>query len=47
MYWREGRAPTPFLEELFRKIAEWMNSIYHVISQRYELSEDIRAWYDP
>lgn len=45
VYLREGRAPTPFLEELFRKIAEWLNAVYHAIGQRWELSDDIRTWY--
>jgi hypothetical protein len=45
-YLREGKAPTTALENLYRKAAEFLQRIYQALSNRVEVSPEIRRVYD-
>jgi hypothetical protein len=39
----EGKAPTPELEPLFQRIAEWLRRVYAAIRGRWELHPEVKA----
>ena len=45
-YLREGKAPTPEMEGVFLRFAQWLDRLYRMIAPRWEISDDIRQVYD-
>jgi hypothetical protein len=43
---REGKAPTPEMQTFFEKFAEFLKKIFNAVSQRAEVSPEIREFFD-
>lgn len=45
-YLRTGRAPSPEVQSIFAKIAEWMRQLINAVTTEWQLSEDIVSVFD-
>ena len=45
VYLRKGQAPTPALQGIFRRMAEWLGAVMDAVSGRWDLSYDITSVY--
>lgn len=46
-YFREGKAPVPALEQVFRTFREWLLAVYRSVKElKVQLNDDIRGFFD-